>query len=149
MRIAAIVLALGLACVTAAAQTTQPRQGQGQGASRPPAAQPAPPPAPEPAPTAYEPDLLRLAEVMGSLAFLRELCGQDDGRAMRARMAELLEAEGTSPGRRERLAGSYNRGYRAFALTYRACTASAEEARRRLVADGERLARALAGRFGG
>lgn len=147
MRAAALLLALGLACAPAAAQTSQPRQGQG--ASRPPAAQPAPPPAPEPAPTAYEPDLLRLAEVMGSLAFLRELCGQDDGRAMRARMAELLEAEGTSPGRRERLAGSYNRGYRAFALTYRACTASAEEARRRLVVDGERLARALAGRFGG
>jgi uncharacterized protein (TIGR02301 family) len=64
-------------------------------------------------------------------------------------MTELLDAEGTTPGRKERLAGAYNRGFRGFALTYRTCTAAAEEATARLSADGERLLRILAGRFGG
>ncbi len=92
--------------------------------------------------------MLKLAEIIGSLAFLRELCGED-GQAFRRRMEALIEAEGTTPGRRDRMAGAYNRGYRAFAINYRTCTAAAEEAKARLAADGERLSRALAGRFGG
>lgn len=141
------LVAILICAAPAFAQQQRPAQPQGQ--ARPPAAQPVPPPPPEPPATAYEPDLLRLAEVMGSLAFLRELCGQDDARALRGRMSELLEAEGTTQGRRERLAGAYNRGYRAFAITYRVCTSAAEEAKSRLFADGERLTRSLAGRFGG
>jgi uncharacterized protein (TIGR02301 family) len=139
---AAIAVALALALpVTALAQ---------QGTGRTPPRTPEVPAAPaEPAPTAYEPDMLRLAEVIGSLAFLRQLCGGAEAPAWRARMTELLDAEGTTPGRRERLAGAYNRGFRGFALTYRTCTASAEEATVRLSADGERLLRILAGRFGG
>lgn len=121
----------------------------GAQSSRPsPPAAPAPSVAPEPPPTAYEPELLRLAEALGSLAFLRELCGED-GSALRARMAELIEAEGVTVGRRERLAGAYNRGFSSFSLTYRTCTGAAQEAKSRLIADGERLVRALAGRFGG
>jgi uncharacterized protein (TIGR02301 family) len=117
------------------------------GNARPPA--PPPPAVVEPPPTAYEPDLLKLADVLGSLAFLRELCGASEAPEWRARMTDLIEAEGTSPGRRERMAGAYNRGYRGFALTYRTCTAAALEAVDRLSADGERLSRRLAGRFGG
>jgi uncharacterized protein (TIGR02301 family) len=121
-----------------------------QGTGRTPPRTPEVPAAPaEPAPTAYEPDMLRLAEVIGSLAFLRQLCGGAEAPAWRARMTELLDAEGTTPGRKERLAGAYNRGFRGFALTYRTCTAAAEEATARLSADGERLLRILAGRFGG
>ena len=139
---AAIAVALALALpVTAMAQ---------QGTGRTPPRTPEVPAAPaEPAPTAYEPDMLRLAEVIGSLAFLRQLCGGAEAPAWRARMTELLDAEGTTPGRKERLAGAYNRGFRGFALTYRTCTAAAEEATVRLSADGERLLRILAGRFGG
>ena len=48
-------------------------------------------------------------------------------------MQILLEAEGTTPGRRERLAGAYNKGYQAYALTYRVCTPSAQEASDALV----------------
>jgi uncharacterized protein (TIGR02301 family) len=99
----------------------------------------------EPAPTAYEPDMLRLAEVIGSLAFLRQLCGGAEAQAWRVRMTELLDAEGTTPGRKERLAGAYNRGFRGFALTYRTCTAAAEEATVRLSA-GWRTALAHPGR---
>ena len=40
----------------------------------------------------YEADLMRLAEVMGTLAFLRDLCGADDAEEWPARMQQLLEA---------------------------------------------------------
>jgi uncharacterized protein (TIGR02301 family) len=64
-------------------------------------------------------------------------------------MQALIEAEGTTPGRRERLAGAYNRGYRGFSLTYRICTPSATEAISRYIAEGELLSKNLAGRYGG
>lgn len=126
--------------------TPPPRAGA-QPPAKPPDASPAP--APEPAALPYDKELLRLSEVVGSLAFLRSLCAAPDADEWSKRMQALIESEGTSPGRRERLAGAYNRGYRAFALTYRTCTPSAEEATARYVKEGETLSRDLAGRYGG
>lgn len=119
--------------------------------SRPPAAaKPAEPvPAPEPPPPPYEPQLLQLAEIMGSLAYLRTLCGGKDAQDWRDRMGALVEAEGRTPLRRERLTSAYNRGFRAYALTHRGCSEGSQEASTRLAVEGERLARSLAGRYGG
>jgi uncharacterized protein (TIGR02301 family) len=103
----------------------------------------------EPPPKAYEPELLQLAEVIGALSVLRQLCDGPDARDWPRRMAELLEVEGNTPGRRERLAGAYNRGFAGFARVHRTCTPNAQAAARRLAQDGDRLTRALAGRFGG
>jgi uncharacterized protein (TIGR02301 family) len=138
-----LALILCLALPAAAQQGASRPQG-----SRPPAAQ-EPAPASEPAPTAYEPDLLRLAEIIGSLAFLRQLCAAPEAAQWRVRMTDLMGAEGTTPGRRERLAGAYNRGFRSFALTYRTCTSAAQEASARLSQDGEAVSRRLASRYGG
>jgi uncharacterized protein (TIGR02301 family) len=110
-------------------------------------AEPAPPVEPPPAP--YEKELLRLAEIMGSLALLRPLCSAPDSGEWKTRMQALLDAEGTTPGRKERLAGAYNKGYQAYALTYRICTASAQEASNRYLREGETLARNIASRYGG
>ncbi len=135
-----------LSCMMMAASSPllaqQPRSQQ----ARPPA-----PPVviPEPPPVAYEPDLLKLAEIMGSLAFLRQLCTGPDAQRWRARMLELMEVEGTSAGRKERLAGAYNRGFSGYALTYRNCTGSAQEATARLSGDGDKLSRRISARFGG
>ena len=120
---------------------------------RPPAAtkpaEPAPTPAPEPPPPPYEPQLLKLAEIMGSLAYLRTLCAGKEAQDWRDRMSALVEAEGRTPLRRERLTSAYNRGFRAYALTHRSCSEGSQEASARLAGEGERLARALAGRYGG
>ncbi|MBX9931202.1 MAG: TIGR02301 family protein [Methylobacterium sp.] len=122
---------------------------------RPPARQNAkpaekePPPPAEPPPAPYDRDLMRLSEIIGSLAFLRGLCGGPDAAEWPRRMSALMEAEGVTPTRRERLAGAYNRGYRGYALTYRVCTPAATLATSRFLAEGERLSQALAGRFGG
>ena len=71
---------------------------------------------------------MRLSEIIGALAFLRGLCAAPDAAEWPARMKALMEAEGVTPGRRDRLAGAYNRGYRGYALTYRVCTPAANEA---------------------
>jgi len=122
-------------------QTPQPQQQPQQQAE--------PAPAVEPPAAPYEKELLRLAEIMGSLAMLRPLCSAADATEWSRRMQVLLEAEGTTPGRKERLAGAYNKGYQAYALTYRVCTPSAQEASVRFLAEGEQLARNITGRYGG
>jgi uncharacterized protein (TIGR02301 family) len=100
-------------------------------------------------PPPYEPQLLRLSEIMGALAFLRPLCGASDGPDWRKRMSGLIEAEASSPARRDRLAGAFNKGYRGFALVYRTCTPSAELAISRYLDEGGKLTRDLTTRYGG
>lgn len=95
----------------------------------------------------FEPGLLRLAEVLGSLHFLRNLCGEK-GTQWRAEMEKLLQAEKPSPERRARFIASFNRGYRSFDGTYTACTPSATEAISRYMKEGEALSRDIASRYG-
>lgn len=95
----------------------------------------------------FEPGLLRLAEVLGSLHFLRNLCGEK-GTQWRGEMEKLLLAENPSPERRARFIASFNRGYRSFDGTYTACTPSATEAIGRYMKEGEALSRDIASRYG-
>jgi uncharacterized protein (TIGR02301 family) len=106
-------------------------------------------PAPEPPPPPYEPQLLRLSEIMGALAYLRDLCGAQDADAFHAKMAALLNTEATTDARKERLAGAYNRGFQGYALTYRACTPAAHVVIARFLDEAARLAKDMASRYGG
>jgi uncharacterized protein (TIGR02301 family) len=113
-------------------------------------APPAPPAPPaEAAPPPYEPQLLRLAEILGSLAFLRDLCGAKDGDKFRAKMAELLDAEAKTEKRKDMLAGAYNRGFRGYEVIYRSCTPAADSVIGRYLNEAESLAHDLNNRFGG
>lgn len=122
-----------------AAPAAKPAQG----------AKPAEPAPPEPDGPPYEPQLLQLAEIMGSLAYLRTLCGGKEAQDWRNRMAALVEAEGRTPQRRDRLTAAFNRGFKAYSLTHRTCTDASQEASARLADQGEQLSRVLAGRYGG
>lgn len=104
-------------------------------------------PAARAAESPFEGQLVRLAEIFGSLHYLRNLCG-DDGQAWRERMEALLDAESPDEARRARFVASFNRGYRSFEGTYGTCTASAIEAIRRYIQEGEALTRDTATRFG-
>jgi uncharacterized protein (TIGR02301 family) len=95
----------------------------------------------------FDPGLMRLAEVLGSLHFLRNLCGET-GNRWREQMEKLLEAEKPEPERRAQFIASFNRGYRSFEGTYTGCTASATEAIGRYVKEGEKLSREITTRFG-
>ncbi|TIT97027.1 MAG: TIGR02301 family protein, partial [Mesorhizobium sp.] len=100
-----------------------------------------------PAEAPFEPGLMRLAEVLGSLHFLRNLCGEK-GDQWRLEMEKLLESENPDPNRRARFIASFNRGYRSFSGTYTQCTPSATEAIARYMKEGETLSRDIASRYG-
>ncbi|CDX33310.1 conserved exported hypothetical protein [Mesorhizobium plurifarium] len=106
----------------------------------------APPPA-RAAEAPFEPGLMRLAEVLGSLHFLRNLCGEK-GDQWRIQMEKLLESENPDPDRRARFIASFNRGYRSFSGTYTQCTPSATAAIARYMKEGETLSRDIASRYG-
>jgi uncharacterized protein (TIGR02301 family) len=110
------------------------------------------PPATEEAPQARDPHLLRLAEILGALAYLQDLCKEREtqagGQIWRAQMTALLEAEGTSPARKERLAGAYNRGFRGYEFSYRRCTANALAIIARFLDESSRIAHEIAPREG-
>jgi uncharacterized protein (TIGR02301 family) len=113
-------------------------------------ASPAPAPAPAaPAVQPYDAQLLRLAEMMGALAYLRDLCSQGDSAEFRAKMAALLDAEAADTPRRDQLAGAYNRSFRDYATSYRACGPAAKAVIERYLAETLRLASDLAARYGG
>ncbi len=95
----------------------------------------------------YEPGLFRLSEVLGSLHFLRNLCGEK-GDKWRGEMEKLLASENPNPDRRARFIASFNRGYRSFQANYTSCTPSAAEAISRYMKEGEQLSKEIAVRFG-
>src|SRR5262249_5192802 len=67
----------------------------------------------------YDTDMQRLAEILGALHYLRAICGSNEGQTWRNEMQALVDAESPGGDRRDRLIGSFNRGYRGFQQTYR------------------------------
>jgi uncharacterized protein (TIGR02301 family) len=139
---------LGLAAAFCAAVWGQACAQQAPAKAAAPAEQPAPAPVADPPPP-YEPQLLRLAELMGALSYLRDLCGAHDADAFHAKMANLLEAEAKSETRKESLAGAYNNGFRGYELSYRVCTPAAHEIIARFLDEAARISTDVANRYGG
>ncbi len=100
------------------------------------------PPPPDDRP--YDNKLMRLAEILGAVHYLRELCGAGEGQLWREQMDEILKKEGTTAVRRAKLVNSFNDGYRGYRRTYRTCTQSATLATRRFSAEGAQIAASLA-----
>jgi uncharacterized protein (TIGR02301 family) len=88
----------------------------------------------------YDDKLLRLCEILGAVHYLRELCGANDGQLWRDRMKELMDSEGSSALRRAKLTRSFNNGYRSYSRTYSTCSASAQTAINRFLAEGAEIA---------
>lgn len=91
----------------------------------------------------YDERLMRLAEILGAVHYLRELCGGNDGQLWRERMQDLLNAEGNSALRRMKLTRSFNQGYRSYSRTYITCTPSAQAAITHFLTEGAQLSDAL------
>ena len=146
-------LLLVVSAVPASAQRKDHRPSA-KAPSAPPPAMPAPPPSPPPATTAqpqetkpYDPQLMRLAEILGALTYLRDLCGDKDADEWRGRMQALLDAEGSPQVRKDRLAGAYNRGIEGYGLSYRTCTQNAHAVIDRFLLEGERIAKEVENRY--
>ena len=95
----------------------------------------------------YDADLMRLAELLGSLHYLRNLCG-DKGTTWREQMEQLIATENPDADRRAKLTASFNRGYRSFDSVYTTCTASAVEAIERYMLEGETLSKQIVAKYG-
>lgn len=95
----------------------------------------------------YQPQMQRLAEIMGSLYFLAPLCRVAGGTDWRQEMADLIALDQPDEDRRQRLAGAFNSGYEAYSRLYRTCTISANAALKHLLAEAESTARDIHSRF--
>jgi uncharacterized protein (TIGR02301 family) len=91
----------------------------------------------------YDEKLFRLAEILGAVHYLRELCNANEGPLWRDRMKELMDAEGSSALRRARLTRSFNQGYRSYSRTYITCTPSAQTAIGRFLTEGVEISEGL------
>jgi uncharacterized protein (TIGR02301 family) len=106
------------------------------------------PPVVEEKPTPYDDRLLRLAEILGSVHYLRNLCNGREAE-WRQMMTDLLAEETRNePKRAAVLTAGFNRGYRSFAATYTKCTPQAVAAEEKYRAEGATLATEITARFG-
>ena len=135
-----ILTILAIALVTSAQF-----QAQAQRATETPPA--ITPPQIQGGPAPFEPDLMRLSEILGALQYLRALCGANEGQKWREQMQALLEAEAPSGDRRNRMVTNFNRGYRSFQQTYRTCTPAADIVIRRYLEEGSKIAREVTARY--
>ncbi len=97
---------------------------------------------------AYMAPLSRLSSILGSVHFLRTLCGDSEAGIWRQKMSDLLAAQAPSEADRRQLVASFNSGYRAFEATYRRCTPAARLAVARYQNEGATLSREISTRFG-
>jgi uncharacterized protein (TIGR02301 family) len=95
----------------------------------------------------YDADLARLAEILGSLQYLRGVCGANEGQKWRNEMQTLIDAEAPNGERKRKIVASFNRGYRGFQQTYRTCTPAADVAIRRYLDEGAKIAREITARY--
>ena len=95
----------------------------------------------------FDNELQRFAEILGTLHYLRGICGSNEGGKWRNEMQALLDAETPSGDRRARKIAGFNRGYNGFQQTYRTCTPAATLAIRRYIDEGLKISRDLTARY--
>jgi uncharacterized protein (TIGR02301 family) len=97
--------------------------------------------------TPFDAGLARLSEILGSLHYLRGLCGANEGNKWRGEMQALLDAEAPNGERRSRFIAHFNKGYHAYLETYRTCTPAADLVVRRYLEEGSKIAREVTARY--
>jgi uncharacterized protein (TIGR02301 family) len=95
----------------------------------------------------FDGSLQRLAEILGALHYLRNLCGTNEGQKWRNEMLAIIDAEAPGGDRRARMIASFNRGYRGYQQTYRTCTPAADLVIRRYLEEGSKIAREMTARY--
>jgi uncharacterized protein (TIGR02301 family) len=99
-------------------------------------------------PAPYDDRLLRMAEILGSVHYLRNLCNGRETEWRQMMAALLAEETKGEPKRAAKLTAGFNRGYRSFAATYTKCTPQAVAAEEKYRAEGATLAAEITARFG-
>jgi uncharacterized protein (TIGR02301 family) len=100
-------------------------------------------------PLVYEPQLLRLSETLGVIAYMSQLCGDVSSDAWRLRAEQLMEAESSTQARKERLAGAFNRGFAGHQAAHRTCGERSRLVIERQLQQAREIAKDISNRFGG
>jgi uncharacterized protein (TIGR02301 family) len=116
---------------------------EGEGEAEDPAAATEPPSG-----APYMPTLARLSSILGSVHFLRRLCGDGEAEIWRDKMNEILVTLSPNAADRQILVAAFNDGFRAFESTYRNCTPAARVALARYQGEGASLSREISARYG-
>ncbi len=98
-------------------------------------------------PAPYDAQMQRLAEILGGLSYLRDLCGDGDGADWRAKMAKLRDSDTPSGARRAKLTAAFNRGFSGYELTYHSCTPNAKLVIARYLEEAHQVASGVATRY--
>ncbi len=99
-------------------------------------------------PPAYQPQMLRLSEILGALHYLRELCKANEGQKWRQAMQDMIKNEEPTDERKAQMIANFNHGFRGFQETYRECTNAAIEANNRYMTEGIKLSGEIPTRYG-
>ena len=97
----------------------------------------------------YDARLLRLAEILGAVHHLREICGANEGQLWRDQMTDILKTEEPPAQLRGRMVAAFNASYRGYQRTYGTCTPSAKTAASRFFSEGMVITKGLASEIGG
>ncbi|MEM0899740.1 MAG: TIGR02301 family protein [Pseudomonadota bacterium] len=95
----------------------------------------------------YDTRLNRLAEVLGSVHYLSNLC-EEPSNQWRDAMQNILSVESPAPNRRADLIASFNRGYRSFNSVHQTCTDQARQLNLGYVQEGQSIAAEITARYG-
>lgn len=99
-------------------------------------------------PPAYNDQMLELAETLGSLHYLRELCKANEGQIWREQMDGLIKAEDPTVDRRAELIAHFNRGFRSYREIYSECTHVAVQAANRHLDRSVKITSEIPSRYG-
>ncbi len=89
--------------------------------------------------------LVRLAEILGSVHHLREVCGADEGALWRNKMIDMMNVASLDTETRQRMISHFNEAYYQAQRAFPECSASAAAKSNALFDEGHRLAARLAG----
>ena len=97
-------------------------------------------------PVSYDPELARLATILGSLHYLRNLCGEA-GNQWREEMETIILTDKMEGLRKKKAIAAFNDGYQAFSNSYTLCNLRAVEAIQKFQSEGAVLTAAILTRY--
>lgn len=89
--------------------------------------------------------LVRLAEILGSVHHLREVCGADEGALWRNKMIDMMNVASLDAEARQRMISHFNEAYYRAQSMFPECSGSAAAQSNALFDEGRKLAASLAG----
>ena len=89
----------------------------------------------------------RLAEILGALHYLRDVCGANEGQKWRNQMQALIDAEAPDGERKRKIVASFNRGTADSSRPTAPARPAADIAIRRYLDEGAKIARDITARY--